>query len=439
MLLIILGTLLLALPWSHAPGRSIGLADALFTAASAICVTGLMTVPAASAWSVFGKIVLLLLIQAGGLSVITYYIYFLAQFHQKITYHDHLAIQAVFNLTDLNGLVRLVRFVLRFSLIMEGAAAVIMTVIFAFEGVSWARALFYGVFHAVSAFCSAGVDIIGDRGLENYVGHYPLNVTVMLLLLAGGLGFTVWQDIWQNFSQLRSGYRKPLQLQTRLALWSQGCMTVLAALLFYLNESENSLTLGQLPPAQKWLAAIFQAVSSGSAGFASLPQASLNVSTKIISSVIMLIGGAPGSTAGGIKTVTVAVVWIAVFSTFTGRRQIHALGKAISTRTLMRALAVIHMMVLIWFISVALIILAEGRWLLGSALPDLLYETASALGTVGLTTGLTTRLGRFARLVILADMFIGRIGPIALVMAMTQPAASRNERIEYPTENIMIG
>ena len=429
----------MALPWSHASGQQVRFADALFTAASAICVTGLMTVPAVSTWSVWGKLILLLLIQVGGLSVITYYIYFLAQFRQKITFHDRLAIQAVFNLTDFHGLVRLVNFVLRFALLMEGAAAVIMTVIFTVEGVSIGQAFFYGIFHAVSAFCSAGVDIIGVRSLENYVGHYPLNLTVMVLLQAGGLGFMAWQDIWQKIRHFRCGYRRPLRLQTRLALWSQGGMTVMAALLFYLTEAEHNLTLGQLSPAQKWLASLFQAVSSGSAGFASLPQASLNVSTKIISSVIMLIGGAPGSTAGGIKTVTVAVVWIAVFSTLTGRRQINVLGRTIATQTLMRALAVIHMMVLIWFISVALIILAEGRWLLGEALPDLLYETASALGTVGMTTGLTARLGQPARLVILADMFIGRIGPVALVMAMAQHAASRNERIEYPPETLMIG
>jgi trk system potassium uptake protein TrkH len=442
LLLILAGSLILYLPVSSQPGKQVSYLDALFTTTSAVCVTGLVTLTTAATWSLFGKLVILFLIQIGGLSLITIFTFFLVQAGRKVTLKDRLAVQSAFNDQGLNGMVKLVTLVIRGTLIVEGIGAAVLFLFFLSEKMDWHKALFYGVFHSVSAFCNAGFDLIGDQSLIPYSGNVLLNITIMVLIILGGIGFTVWRDIHFNVHSrlvLKSRKKMSLSLHSKLVLITTAILTVLGTLLIFLSEYSNPATIGNFSEGHKLLSSLFQSVTLRTAGFTFLPQDSLSHTSKMISCILMMIGGSPGGTAGGIKTVTVAVIICSVISTISGRKNITVFNRTIPFSTLQKALAVIVIMLFLWLSCTALLSITERNSAFEYTTMDLLYEVASALGTTGLTTGLTPHLSALGKFILMFCVFIGRLSPIVLLLSLANRSNEINSRIKYPSEDIMIG
>ena len=439
---IILGGLLLSLPISHQAGVSVPVLDAFFTATSAVCIIGLVTLVTATTWSLFGKIIILLLVQIGGLSLITIFTFFIVHAGRKVTLKDRLTVQAAFNVNDLNGMVRLVLLVMRGTFLCEGIGAVLLGLSFWSKGMVWHGALANGVFHAVSAFCNAGFDLVGGQSLTPYADDLLINAVIMGLVVIGGIGFLVWRDLGLKIKykiqpEIKKKYR--LSLHTKLALITTGVLIALGTVYFFLAEYYNPRTLGGLSDAQKLLRALFQSVTLRTAGFFTVVQSGLTETSKVVSSLFMMIGGSPGGTAGGIKTVTVAIVFLSVWNTVRGEKGICAYKRALPLFTLQRALTVIVIMLLLWLGGSMILALTERGSPFLHTPADLLFEVASGLGTVGITTGITPFLTVPGKLLMMLYMFIGRIGPITIILLLQQRAGAVNECVQYPSEDVMIG
>ncbi len=441
-LLLLIGSILLYLPISRQNGVEVSYLDALFTTTSAVCVTGLVTLTTSATWSIFGKIVILCLIQLGGLSLITIFTFFLVHIGKKVTLKDRLAVQSAFNIQSLSGMVKLVNLVIRGTLIVEGIGAVFLFIFFLQQKMAWYQALAFGIFHSVSAFCNAGFDIIGELSLIPYVDSILLNLTIMFLIIVGGIGFSVWRDIHLKVqSVLSHNNRKKLylSLHTKLVLISTVTLIIAGALLIYCSEYSNPETLGNLSQGKRVLASFFQSVTLRTAGYASIPQNELNDTSKMISCILMLIGGSPGGTAGGIKTVTVAIIICSVISTITGCKNITLFHRTIPIVTFQKAIAVVVIMLILWLSGTVMLSFTERYSDFNHTPMDLLFEVASALGTVGLTTGITPYLSAPGKVILIVFMFIGRLGPIALLLSIANRNSEINGRINYPSEDIMIG
>lgn len=441
-LVIIFGSTLLYLPISHSSNINVSYLDAFFTATSAVCVTGLTTLVTASTWSIAGKIIILCLIQIGGLSLVTLFTYFAVHLGKKVTIKDRLTIQAAFNSSNLNGLVRLVLMVIRGTLISEGIGAVILFIYFLSKSIPWNQALLYGLFHSVSAFCNAGFDIIGEQSLMSYSSSYIVNIVIMILIIIGGIGFTVWNDIIHTLKSRLSNKTKrkiALSLHTKLTLLTTLILLIIGTVYFIIAEHNNPATLGKLEWPHKIMASSFQSTTLRTAGFSTLNQGGMKVSSKLFSSILMMIGGSPGGTAGGIKTVTIAIVFCSVWSVIKNRYDNYVFGRTLSANTLMKALTIILLMLLLWGGSTALLSITEQNSIYPHTFIDLLYETSSALGTVGLTTGITPFLSNAGKVIIMICMFIGRVGPITLIISLAHRSDQINTSIRHPYEDVMIG
>lgn len=442
LLVIISGGLLLCLPISHQPEVDVKPLDAFFTATSAVCVTGLTTLVTATTWSVFGKIVILFLIQIGGLSLITIFTYFIVHLGRKVTLKDRLTVQATFNVNDLNGMVRLVLLVIRGTFLCEGIGAIILTFFFLDKGMIWYNAIANGVFHSVSAFCNAGFDNIGEFSFMPYATDPVINFVVMGLIVMGGIGFSVWRDMGLKLKyKMKPSIKRAhkLSLHSRLALIATAVLIVGGAGYFLIAEYNNPETLGPLTIAGKVLCSFFQSITLRTAGFFTIAQNGLSETSKMVSSIFMLIGGSPGGTAGGMKTVTVATLFLSVWSTLNGRRNIFAFGRTLPTFTLLRSLTIIMIMLLLWLGGGAVLAATEHGSVFSHTPADLLFEVASALGTVGVSTGITPFLSSAGKLLLMMCMYVGRIGPITIILSLQQRSSAVNERIQYPDEDVMIG
>lgn len=442
LIVIISGALLLFLPISHNPGVKVSMIDAFFTATSAVCVTGLITLSTASTWTLFGKIIILCLIQIGGLSLITILTYFAVHLGKKVTIRERLTLQSTFNTSNLNGMVRMVLLVIRGTILCEGIGTLILFLFFLNKGFPWYQALPYGLFHAISAFCNAGFDILGNQSLIPYASSLTLNLVIMVLIIVGGIGYTVWNDIIQKikFRFLSKTKRKmPLSLHTKLVLITTCILMVMGTVYFILVEHDNPATLGNLTWPHKILASSFQSTTLRTAGFTTINQEGLSEASKLISCIFMLIGGSPGGTAGGIKTVTIAIVFCSVWSVLNNRSENYVFGRTLPHKTLVKAITIILLMVLLWGISTTLLLITEENSVYQHSVIDLLYETSSALGTVGLTTGITPFLSGAGKVIIMSCMFIGRLGPITLFISLTHWSKKANTSITYPKEDVMIG
>ena len=442
LLIIIVGGILLSLPIAHAPGIDVSFIDAFFTSVSAVCVTGLVTLTTAYTWSLFGKIVILLLIQIGGLSLISIFTFFMVYIGKKISLRSRLAMQAATNNNSLGGMVKMVKLVIKGTLFCEGVGAIILFFIFLKNGVEWHKALFYGIFHSISAFCNAGFDVMGDQSFIPYVHNFSLNLVIMLLILVGGIGFIVWRDV---ILVVKSKYSKrilqkaKLSLHSKLALVMTAILLVSGTILFLITEFYNKATIGEFSFGGKLLASMFQSVTLRTAGFATIAQNGLSEASKLLSSIFMLIGGSPGGTAGGIKTVTIAVIFFSVLSIFKCKNRIVVFDREVSINTLRNALTIIVLMLSLLFLGTSVLVASERYIALPHSLLDLIFEVSSALGTVGLSTGLTPYLTGLGKLTIMICMFIGRIGPITLIISLIQNLHTKEEIISFPTEDVMIG
>ncbi len=431
---ILLGSLLLSLPISGAGGVPVPYIDALFTATTSTCVTGLVTLPTVSAWSTFGHIVILCLIQIGGLGTVTVMAAFMLAVQKRIGLKDSLLIQDAFNLNSLSGLSSFVRRVLLGTLILEGAGALLyMTVFVPQFGL---KGVWISIFTSISAFCNAGIDIIATDSLYAYTANPIINFVTEALIVLGGLGFIVWWDLLRVLGKWRaqgSACLRSLTLHTKIVLSATAVLIFGGALLFFIFEYHNPETLAPLSLFDKMQASLFQSVTTRTAGFASIPQENLSAPGAMLSLILMLIGGSPAGTAGGIKTVTVVVLFASALATVRGKHQVSLFRRAISEGVLRRALAVTAIFLLIVFSSTFLLACVTDAPLI-----DIVYETVSASATVGLSRALTPTLSLLGKLIIIATMYFGRVGPISLAVAFSVKRA-RPDIIKNPTEEITVG
>lgn len=431
---ILIGSVLLSLPVSSAGGRAVPYIDALFTATTATCVTGLVTVSTAATWSVFGQAVILLLIQIGGLGIITFMTAVMLLFNRKIGISDRLLIQDAFNLSTLSGIVAFVKKVLIGTLTVESIGACFYMTVFVPQ--FGARGIWVSVFNSVSAFCNAGMDIIGENSLCDYSGNVLINAVTAALIILGGLGYIVWWDVSRvikNRKQNGGRFFKSLTLHSKIVFISTAFLLIVGTALTLCFEYNNPLTLEGLPLSDKIQAAFFQSVTTRTAGFASLPQENLKNPTAILSLLLMFIGGSPVGTAGGIKTVTAAVLLSITVSLISGKNSVSLFGRTISKQSVYKAVAVTVMSFSVMFVSTLMLSAVTNAPAL-----DILFETVSATATVGLSRSLTGALNLLGKLIIIFTMYFGRVGPISIAIAFGGKNPSRNI-IKNPTEEISIG
>lgn len=425
---IAIGTLLLVLPAAHADGHHLGLLDALFTSTSAVCVTGLVVVPTGTAFSLFGKIVIMLLIQAGGLGILTLGTLVALASGRRIGFRERLGLQAQVNIGQVGGVVRVVRriFVVVFG--VELAGAVLLYLPFArLEGAG--RGAFYAAFHSVSAFNNAGFGFYADS-LSRFLRDPVVNITIMLLIVLGGLGFMVIINVASHF---RHGRTRPLTLHSKVVLTGTGLLIAIGTLVILAFEWTNPGTLGPLPFPDKLMAALFQSVTPRTAGFNTLNYAQLRPATLLFTMLLMFIGGNPGSTAGGIKTVTFLVLVGSAWSVSRGHGELTLFERRIASETAVKASAIALLGMLLVGAAVTGLTLTDPN----KSLLQLGFESISAFGTVGLSTGITSTLSAGGKLIIVALMYLGRLGPLTLALALMERQPER--RIKYPEDDVVIG
>ena len=430
-LIILAGALLLTLPIASRDGESAGFFTGLFTATSATCVTGLILADTFLQWSLFGQVVILVMIQLGGLGFMTVITLISFALHRRIGLSERLVMVSTFNLNDLDGVVRVVRHALMGTFLLEGIGAVVlawrMIPEFGVLGGVWR-----GIFHSVSAFCNAGFDLLGGRfGAFSSVAGYNDDPVVLLTIAAliaiGGLGFFVWEDILRS----RSFHR--LSPYSKLVLAMTAALIFFGAVFFFVEEYANPAVFGEMPLGQKIYNSIFQSVTLRTAGFDAIGQGNLSDSSKAFSSIWMLIGGSSGSTAGGLKTVTAAVLLLTLRARLTGREQVTFRGRAVPYGQVLNAMTLVLVMGLIFLVSSMVISTLEG-------LPyvDCAFEVASAMGTVGLTTGITPELSRVSQSLLILLMYTGRVGLLSFSIALAS-RRGRPAKLKYPEMNVMIG
>ena len=427
---ILTGTLLLMLPIASRDGQSTDWLTCLFTATSATCVTGLILVDTWTHWTLFGQIVIILMIQLGGLGFMT--VITLASFalRRRIGLSERLIMVSALNLNDMDGVVRVVRHALMGTFLFEAVGALILAPCF-IPQYGALGGIWRGIFHSISAFCNAGFDLLGSNGaftsLLSYNGNPVVLLTIMCLIIVGGLGFFVWEDLFQNWRRPRA-----LSLYTKMVMLLTGALIVGGALFFLAVEWNNPATLGEMPVWKKVLNGFFQSVTLRTAGFDSIGQGGLRDSSLAMSCILMLIGGSSGSTAGGLKTATVGILLLTIRASLAGRSAVTLRGRAISQSRVMDAMT-LTMIVLILFLAGSMVIsVADGEAFLPAA-----YETASAMGTVGVTTGITPGLSGFSHIFLICMMFLGRVGIMSFSVAFL--ARSWAAKLKYPTVEFMVG
>ena len=431
---ILIGSVLLALPVSSQSGVPVPYIDALFTATTSTCVTGLVTVTTFSSWSVFGQAVILLLIQVGGLGIITIMSGFMIMFNKKMGIGDKLLIQDAFNLNTMSGLAEFVKKILFGTLIIECAGALLYLPVFVPQ--FGARGIWISVFNSVSAFCNAGIDIIGSNSLCDYATNPLVNLVTSLLIILGGIGYIVWWDVLRVIKSRNSKNRhifKHLTLNSKIAIAASLSLIFGGGILFFIFEFNNPLTIGDLSLFDKIQVSLFQSVTTRTAGFASVPQENLTGASAIVSLILMFIGGSPVGTAGGVKTVTAVVLFCSAFSTIRNKNTASVFQRTVSTGSIRKAVAVVAMFFVILLSSSVLLASVTD-----AAVIDILYETASATATVGLSRNLTASLGLFGKIIITVTMYFGRVGPISLAIALGSGNETQNI-VSNPIEDIIIG
>lgn len=445
---ILAGTFLLMLPFSSASGEWTSAIDALFTSASAVCITGLVVVNTSAYWSVFGQCVIMLLVQLGGLGFMSFVTMIFLALGKRITMRERTVIQESFNIDESAGLISFAKRIFVFAMTAELIGAVILALRFMSE-YGLAGGIYRGVFHSITAFCNAGFDIIGADSFMRYSGDLIINVTIMLLIITGGLGFPVMLDIGKmlknifvNKHDIRFSFSR-LRLQSKIVIVTTSALIISGALLTLILEWNNVGTIGCMGFFEKVLSSFFQSVTLRTAGFFSINQGAMEYSTKIISTVLMFIGGSPASTAGGAKTVTVAVIVISIISLVRGNEEINAFNRKIGMDILQKALSIVIMMMLVVTVSIVILSVTEADLLINRGgefeLMDIVYEVVSAIGTVGLSTGITPFLSDKGKLVLVICMYIGRIGPVSLALSLTRSRFTSENNIHYPEGSIIVG
>lgn len=431
---ILIGSVLLALPISSADGKATPFLDALFTATTSTCVTGLVVAPTVTAWSLFGQIVILILIQIGGLGVITIMSGLMILLHKKMGIGDRLLLQDAFNLNSLSGLIRFVKKVVAGTFVVEGIGALLYMAVFIPQ--FGAKGIWISVFTSISAFCNAGIDIIAENSLCDYALNPIVNMVTCALIILGGIGYIVWWDVLRVLKKSRTKKGKifgELTLHSKIVITATLILIFAGAGLIFAFEYNNPQTMGNYTLLQKIQVSLFQSVTTRTAGFATIPQENLSNASAIVCLLLMFIGGSPVGTAGGIKTVTFAVLAASAFASIRNKEDTEVFGRQLTKQAVSKAVAVTCMSFLIMFTSTVLLSAVTNA----NAL-DIFYETVSATATVGLTRNLTTSLSSIGKLIIIITMYLGRVGPISLAVAFKRRKDNQN-LVRNPIEEISVG
>lgn len=423
--LIFFGACLLSLPISSASGQSTNFIDALFTATSAVCITGLIVVDTGTYWSLFGQLVIIVLVQAGALGIMTMTTLIALLIGKKINLRQRLLMQESLNQLTLSGIVRITIYILKMTLLIEFIGGTILALRWYSEYGPFS--IYLGYWHSISSFCNAGFDLLGNsESLTNYVSDFTINITIALLVLLGGMGFGVIADIWTTRRFAR------LSLHTKLVVVTSLVLLLAGTVVIFLLEYNNPATLGPLSWQDKILSSFFQSVTTRSAGYNTISISSLETATLFFMSILMFIGAAPGSTGGGIKTSTFAVLMLVVWAIIRGKQDIEVFHRSIPRQIVYRAFAVAFIAsLLVIFITMMLVIQEKQPFI------NLLFEVVSAFGTVGLSTGITPDLSDTSKFWLIITMFAGRVGPVTLALALA--LREKKQSVHFPEGKIIIG
>lgn len=422
--LILAGALLLMLPFASAAGEATSFSDAIFTSTSAVCVTGLIVYDTATYWSDFGQLVIICLIQVGGMGVITAALSLMVLSGKKINLMHRSTMQEAVAAPNMGGIVRLTIFIIKVIFAVEAVGAMVMLPVFC-RDFGAGRGIWMSVFHSISAFCNAGFDLMGVQerfsSLTGYADSCTVNVAIMLLIVIGGIGFSTWDDIRANKFKVQK-YR----MQSKVILCTSGILIFLPAIYFFFAEFAGT------DPGERVLSSFFQSVTTRTAGFNTAELTALSETSQLVMILLMLIGGSPGSTAGGMKTTSIAVLFAAMLSVFRREEYVGFFGRRISDQTVRNAVTLL-MLYMALFLGGGMII----SRLEGLPVIHCLFETASAIGTVGLSLGITPELCVASKIILMVLMFFGRVGGLTLIYAAV--AGMQKNIARLPQEKLMVG
>ena len=425
-LVLLVGTILLCTPFASADGTWTHPIDALFTATTSTCVTGLITLDTGTHWSLFGQIVILFLVQIGGIGFMTVITLFSFFVHHQVSLHERRLLLQSMGSFQMSGVMATFRQILIGTFLVEGIGAAVLS--YRFYPMYGGKGIWYAVFHSVSAFCNAGLDLFGAEGsssLSMFRNDPLVSLTIMFLIVIGGLGFLVWDDLLRNAFRFRK-----LRLHSKLVLCVTGVLLLGGCLFFYLTEYDHAFA--GMSQGERWMSALFQSVTTRTAGFLTVDQTTLSDTGFIGSVCLMFVGGSPGSTAGGIKTTTAALFLFSILR-FAQNKDTVVLGKRrIQNRIVRQAGAIVGVYLIMVIVATSLICALEE-----ASLPSVVYETVSAVATVGLSMNLTPTLCIGSKLVLIFLMYAGRLGGLSLFLALGETAKA--EPLERPTESVLIG
>lgn len=422
-----IGAVILSLPISSVDNNYTNFLDALFTSTSAVCVTGLITIDTGTYWSTFGQCVILMLIEIGGLGFMSLTTFIAVLLGKKITLRDRLIMQEAMNTFKIEGLIKMLQYVIGFTVIVQILGSLILSTQFIPE-LGLKKGIFFSIFHSVSAFCNAGFDLNGNfNSLTGYSSNSIILLTLSFLIIIGGLGFTVIMELY-NYKK-----RKKISINSKIVLLVTGTLIIIGTILVLCFEYKNPETLGMMNTKDKLVNAYFAAVTPRTAGFNSISTDGMTMAGKFITIILMLIGGSPGSTAGGLKTTTIGILVLTVICVLKGREETEAFGRRFSKETVYKSFTIVFVGVM-WVVSVTLMLtILEPE----HSFINLLYEAASAFGTAGLSTGVTQNIGIASKLLLIMSMYIGRVGPLTVLFAIIK--RNKKKGYKYPEGKILIG
>lgn len=423
------GTLLLTLPMATVDGQGASFINAFFTSTSAVCVTGLLVADTGSYFTVFGQVVIMFLIQIGGLGFMSIASLYAIILGKRIMFRERILLQEAYNQFNTGGIVKLVKNILLFTFLLEGLGALILAIRWAGE-LGWGKAFYFGIFHAVSAFNNAGFDLFGGyRNLTGFVGDITVNLVIMSLIVLGGLGFTVLAELLARFKK-----RKKLHLHSIIVIRTTIALILVGAVIIYCLEITNPKTLQPLDPLTRFLASLFQSVTPRTAGFNTLPIGDLRDTTLFFIIILMFIGASPGSTGGGIKTTTFVAILLSIKAILKGKQNVTVNERTLPNDLIRKAYVVAMVGMFLVVLVVSILTITEKADFLA-----LLLDTVSAFATVGLSTGITPSLTPLGKLVLALTMYAGRVGLLTIAYALVQMKKDHNVDLKYPEERMLIG
>ncbi|KGK90093.1 TrkH family potassium uptake protein [Clostridium sp. HMP27] len=426
-IVIFIGAILLSLPISSADGKGTAFIDSLFTSTSAVCVTGLVTLDTGTHWNYFGKTVILLLIEIGGLGFMSFAALIALVLGRKITLSERLVMQEAINSSNLQGIVKMIKYILGFTFSVQFMGALLLSTQF-IHIYGLGKGIYYSIFHSVSAFCNAGFDLMGGfTSLTSFSENSVVILTIAVLIIVGGLGFSVWTEIY-NYKDINK-----LSLHTKIVLVTTTALLSAGWILMMLFEFSNPDTLGAMSLKGKLVNSLFASVTPRTAGFNSISTSDMTMPGRFLTTILMFIGGSSGSTAGGIKTTTFSIIVLTAIAAIKGKDDTEVFEKRISGDLVRKSFVITVLASSLVIVVTMLLSISE----IGQSFEYIFYEVTSAFGTVGLSLGLTTKLSSIGKLILIFTMYSGRLGPLTVALAFTK--VKRNNQIRYPEDKILVG